>query len=283
MRTWWKNSVPSCPIHVIMGIMDLPKEDYSQFQEWYRAAAAYVGNYAQDPAVAATGVRAKQEMDGYLSEVISARRAYPHDDLISGMCTAEIDGVRMSDQEIVDFCSLLLAAGGETTERGIASTLSNLLTNPDQLALVRSDPRLLDAAFAEAIRLNPPTHIILRQLTEDVEMTGARIPEGAVVFCLVGAANRDDRRFQAPDTYNVRRGDLDVSRAFTAGANHLAFGAGRHFCVGAVLAKAEAEIGLEMLLDTLPDLRLVDGFVPVEDGLLTRAPRSLQTVFSPVT
>ena len=130
--------------------------------------------------------------------------------------------------------------------------------------------------------MNPPTHIILRQLTTDVEISETSIPAGSTVFCLIGAANRDPRRYARSEEFDVARDDLDMGRAFTAGANHMGFGAGRHFCVGAVLAKAEAEIGLRLLLETIPDLGYAPGFVPFEEGTLTRAPRSIRVVFTPV-
>jgi cytochrome P450 len=264
------------PIRVIMGMMNLPKADYRQFQIWYRAAAAYVGNYAGDPAVAEAGLRAKRELDEYLAKIVVARRAEPGTDLISAMCTAEIDETSMSDREILDFCSLLLAAGGETTERAIASALRNLLDHPDQLEQVRADPALIVPAFAESTRLNPPTHIILRRLTTDKTLSGVQVPSGATVFCLIGAANRDPRRYADAERFDPHRTDLDIARAFTAVAGHFSFGAGRHFCVGALLARKEAEIGLRMLLDTVREMAYVPGFVPVEEGTLTRAPRHLR-------
>ncbi|MFG1881931.1 cytochrome P450 [Micromonospora sp. NPDC049102] len=267
------------PIRVIMGIMDLPRQDYAMFQVWYRAAANYVGNYTQDPDVAEAGLRAKRELHKYLQEVIDARRAEPGADLMSSMCTATINDAALTDREILDFCSLLLAAGGETTERGLASTFRNLLDHPAQMTDVRTDPGLSLLAFAESLRLNPPTHILLRRLAATREIAGVSVPEGSTIFCLIGAANRDEDEFVDSEEFNLHRSEIDVSTAFSAGSNHLSFGAGRHFCVGAMLARAEAAIGIPALLRHFPVINYRDGFVPVEEGMLTRAPRSIQVTF----
>ncbi|QDY07994.1 cytochrome P450 [Micromonospora sp. HM134] len=269
------------PIRVIMGIMDLPRQDYAMFQVWYRAAADYVGNYTQDPDVAEAGLRAKRELDKYLQEVIDQRRAAPGDDLISSMCTATINDATLTDREILDFCSLLLAAGGETTERGLASTFRNLVDHPDQMDDVRADPELALRAFAESLRLNPPTHILLRRLLTSREISGVDVPAGATMFCLIGAANRDEDEFVDSERFDLHRTEIDVNTAFNAGSSHLSFGAGRHFCVGAMLARAEAAIGIPAVLRRFPVIRYRDGFVPVEEGMLTRAPRSLRMTLDP--
>jgi pulcherriminic acid synthase len=215
--------------------------------------------------------------------IIRERRENLGDDLLSTLCAAEVDGVRMSDEDIKAFCSLLLAAGGETTDKAIASILANLLANPDQLAAVRADRNLIPAAFAETLRHTPPVHMIMRQSATDVELTGGTIPAGATVTCLIGAANRDEQRFRDPDTFDIFREDLTTTSAFSAAADHLAFALGRHFCVGALLAKAEVEVGVNQLLDAMPDLRLADGFDPVEQGVFTRGPKALPVSFTPAT
>lgn len=271
------------PIRVITGIMNLPRQEYSTFQAWYRAAVDYVGNYAQDPNIAAAGLRAKRELDEYLQEVIDARRGAPGDDLISSMCTATVNDVALTDREILDFCSLLLVAGGETMERGLASTIKNLLDHPAQLKDVREQPDLVLRAFAESIRLNPPSHVLLRQLVSARDICGVSVPEGATIYCLIGAANRDEGEFVDSEEFNLHRAEIDERTAFSPNSSHLYFGAGRHFCVGAFLARAEAATGIPALLQRFPSIRYVHGFVPVEEGMLTRAPRSLPVTFSDLT
>ncbi|MEV6810082.1 cytochrome P450 [Streptomyces sp. NPDC051129] len=271
------------PVNVIADMLGLDKADHARFHGWYTAVIAFLGNLAGDPEVAAAGERTRVEFAEYMLPVIRERRANPGDDLLSTLCAAEVDGVRMSDEDIKAFCSLLLAAGGETTDKAIAGILANLLDNPDQLAAVRADRSLIPAAFAETLRYTPPVQMIMRQSATDVEVTGGTIPAGATVTCLIGAANRDERRFRDPDRFDIFRDDLATTSAFSAAAGHLAFALGRHFCVGALLAKAEVEVGLNQLLDAMPDLRLADGHDLVEQGVFTRGPKTLPVRFTPVT
>ncbi|MGW5772605.1 cytochrome P450 [Streptomyces longwoodensis] len=271
------------PVNVIADMLGLDKADHARFHGWYTAVIAFLGNLAGDPEVTAAGERTRVEFADYMIPVIKERRENPGDDLLSTLCAAEVDGVRMSDEDIKAFCSLLLAAGGETTDKAIAGILANLLTHPEQLAAVRADRSLIPAAFAETLRYTPPVHMIMRQSAVDVEVSGGTIPAGATVTCLIGAANRDERRFSHPDRFDIFREDLSTTSAFSAAADHLAFALGRHFCVGALLAKAEVETGVNHLLDAMPDLRLADGFDPVEQGVFTRGPQSLPVRFTPVT
>jgi pulcherriminic acid synthase len=271
------------PVNVIADMLGLDKADHSRFHRWYTAVIAFLGNLAGDPEVTAAGERTRVEFADYMIPIIQERRERPGQDLLSTLCAAEVDGVRMSDEDIKAFCSLLLAAGGETTDKAIASILANLLTHPEQLAAVRADRSLIPAAFAETLRYTPPVHMIMRQSAAAVEVSGGTIPAGATVTCLIGAANRDERRFSRPERFDIFRDDLSTTSAFSAAADHLAFALGRHFCVGALLAKAEVETGVNHLLDAMPDLRLADGFDPVEQGVFTRGPQSLPVRFTPVT
>ncbi|KUL76227.1 MULTISPECIES: cytochrome P450 [unclassified Streptomyces] len=271
------------PVNVIADMLGLDKADHARFHGWYTAVIAFLGNLSGDPEVTAAGERTRVEFAEYMIPIIQERREKPGDDLLSALCAAEVDGVRMSDEDIKAFCSLLLAAGGETTDKAIASILANLLAHPEQLAAVREDRSLIPSAFAETLRYTPPVHMIMRQSAVDVEVSGGTIPAGATVTCLIGAANRDERRYREPDRFDIFRDDLSTTSAFSAAADHLAFALGRHFCVGALLAKAEVEIGVDQLLDAMPDLRLADGFDPVEQGVFTRGPQSLPVRFTPVT
>jgi pulcherriminic acid synthase len=269
------------PVNVIADMLGLDKADHARFHGWYTAVIAFLGNLAGDAEVTAAGERTRVEFAEYMFPIIRERRDNPGDDLLSSLCTAEVDGVRMNDEDIKAFCSLLLAAGGETTDKAIASILANLLLHPAQLAAVREDRSLIAAAFAETLRYTPPVHMIMRQSATDVQVTGGTIPAGATVTCLIGAANRDEQRFREPDRFDIFRDDLTTTSAFSAAADHLAFALGRHFCVGALLAKAEVETGVNQLLDAMPDLRLADGFGPVEQGVFTRGPQALPVRFTP--
>ena len=270
------------PINVIVDMLGLDKAEHERFQRWYTSIIAFLGNLSQDADVTAAGLRTHDEFAEYLIPVIQRRRTELGDDLLSALCSAEVDGTSMSDEDIKAFCSLLLAAGGETTDKAIASMFANLLRHPDQLAAVRADRDLIPRAFAETLRYTPPVHMIMRQPAEDVTVAGGTVPAGSTVTCLIGAANRDPDRYEHPDAFDIFRDDLKVTTAFSAAADHVAFALGRHFCVGALLAEAEVVTGANQLLDAMPDLRLRPGFVPVEHGVFTRGPASLPVEFTPV-
>ncbi|WP_458247334.1 cytochrome P450 [Streptomyces sp. MAI_2237] len=271
------------PVNVIADMLGLDKADHPRFHRWYTSVIAFLGNLSGDPEVTAAGERTRVEFAEYMFPIIRERREKPGDDLLSALCAAEVDGVKMSDEDIKAFCSLLLAAGGETTDKAIASIFANLLLHPEQLAAVREDRSLIARAFAETLRYTPPVHMIMRQSAAEVELSGGTIPAGATVTCLIGAANRDENRYSEPDRFDIFREDLTSATAFSAAADHLAFALGRHFCVGALLAKAEVEIGVDQLLDAMPDMRLAEGYDPVEQGVFTRGPQSLPVRFTPVT
>ncbi|EST37363.1 cytochrome P450 [Streptomycetaceae bacterium MP113-05] len=270
------------PVNVIADMLGLDKADHDRFHRWYTAVIDFLGNLSGDAEVTARGERTRVEFAEYMFPVIAERRENPGDDLLSKLCAAEVDGVRMSDEDIKAFCSLLLAAGGETTDKAIAGIFANLLTHPEQLAAVREDRSLIPKAFAETLRYTPPVHMIMRQTATEVTLSGGTIPTGATVTCLIGAANRDELHYRDPDRFDILRDDLSTANAFSAAAGHLAFALGRHFCVGALLARAEVETGVGQLLDAMPDLRLADGFAPVEQGVFTRGPKSLPVTFTPV-
>ncbi|MFH9136172.1 cytochrome P450 [Streptomyces sp. NPDC017524] len=271
------------PVNVIADMLGLDKSDYERFHGWYTAVIAFLGNLSGDPEVTRAGERTRVEFAEYMLPIIRKRREEPGDDLLSTLCTAEVDGVRMGDEDIKAFCSLLLAAGGETTDKAIAGIFTNLLRHPEQLEAVRADRTLIPRAFAETLRYTPPVHMIMRKSATEVALGGGTVPAGSTVTCLIGAANRDEDRYRNPDVFDIFREDLTATNAFSAAADHLAFALGRHFCVGALLAKAEVEIGVGQLLDAMPDLRLADGFDPVERGVFTRGPQSLPVRFTPVS
>lgn len=269
------------PINVIVDMLGLDLADHDRFQRWYSSIMAFLSNLARDPDVMAAGELTRTELAAYMLPIIRRRRECPGDDLLSTLCLAEIDGDRMSDEEIKAFVSLLLTAGGETTDKAVSALVANLLAHPDQLTAVRADRGLIAAAFAETLRYTPPVHMIMRQPDQDVELSGGIVPAGSTVTCLIGAANRDPERYRDPDRFDIFRADLETTNAFSAAADHLAFAAGRHFCVGAMLAKTEVEVATNMLLDAMPGLRLADGFVPVERGIFTRGPARLALEFTP--
>lgn len=267
------------PINVIVDMLGLPTTDHALFHRWYTSIMAFLANLTQDAAVTERGLRTKGELEEYLLPRIEHRRATPGEDLLSTLCTAEIDGARMSAHEIKAFVSLLLVAGGETTDKAIANMMVNLVGHPHQMRMVRADRSLIAAALAETLRYSPPVQMIMRQPAEDVELSGGTVPAGATVICLIAAANRDPRQYTAPEFFDITREDLDFGKAYTAAANHTGFALGRHFCVGAMLARTEVEVAFNALLDAMEDIELAEPVQP--RGLFTRAPARLQLRFRP--
>jgi pulcherriminic acid synthase len=229
----------------------------------------------------AWGERTKREYPEYILPIIAERRKNLGSDLISRLCTTDVDGAMLSDEQIKALVGLLLIAGGETTDKALACAIRNLLEHPDQLAQVRADPSLATRAIAESLRFSPPVQIILRTATHDVEVAGGVISSGSTVGCVNGAANRDERRFEDPDVFDIHRSDLTVDQAFSGAADHVAFALGRHFCVGSLLAKREMETALTLIFEAMPDARFAEGFVPRDIGLFTRGPQALWLEFTP--
>ena len=266
------------PIDVIAEMLGLPKERHADLRRWYLSVVAFLSNLSGDPEVHANGLRTRAELEAYVYPLIAERRRGTGRDLISLLAQSEVDGQPLPDHEVKAFVSLLLTAGGETTDKAFASAVRNLLTHPAEAAKVRADLDLVPAVIAETLRYSPPTHMTMREVSEDVVVRDTRIPKGARVIILNGSANRDERRFAEPDRFVVGRPDVDVRTAFSAAADHVAFGGGRHFCVGAQLARTELDIGLRTLLTRYPGLRLADGHVPREVGTKTRGLRELLVV-----
>ncbi|MGI9625088.1 MAG: cytochrome P450 [Acidimicrobiales bacterium] len=268
------------PINVIVDMLGLDKSDHERFQKWYHSIMEFLSNLSGDEEVMAAGLQTKEELESYMLPIIAERRANPGEDLLSTLCTAVIDGEQMTDIEIKAFVSLLLVAGGETTDKAMANMMMNLIANPDQLQAVRDDRSLVENAFAETLRHSPPVQMIMRQPAEDVVFEGVTVPEGSTLTCLIAGANRDPRHYSDPDTFNIFRDDLDASKAFSGAANHTGFALGRHFCIGAMLSKAEVEIATNQLLDAMDDIEFVGG-PPTPVGVFTRAPQTMPLAFTP--
>jgi pulcherriminic acid synthase len=263
------------PVLVIVGMLGLDKADEPHFLRWYRTFVDFIADLGRTPEITAAAFRTKEEITAHLLPIIAHKRQHPADDMLSAMCHSTIDGVRMSDDEIKAFVSLLITAGGESTDKMLSLMLRNLLQHPEQLEAVRSDRSLIDAAFAESMRFSPVTHRLMRITDREVTLPSGTIPAGSQVILLLGAAQHDERHFNEPHRFNIFRQDLDVHKAYTPAANHIAFGMGRHFCVGAMLARAEIQVAFNQLLDLAPKLRPAYNQPPQEHGLFTRGLASL--------
>lgn len=266
------------PISVIMAMLDLPREDEKRFLGWYNRMMAFLGNLENDQAIHDSGIAARVELREYLAPIIAARRESPGTDLISTLAAAEIEGERLSDEEVATHTTQLLNAGAETTDKTFGSVFRHLLMNRELFERVRDDRSLVTPAISETLRVTPPSQMNARVLSEDVEVAGTTIPSGSTVHLVMASANRDERRFKDSERFDPLREDFNHEKAFSGSGEHFAFGFGIHACAGAQLAKKELEIGVNALLDKFPDMRLADGFVPVETGVKFRAPLELRVV-----
>jgi len=253
------------PMRVIAGILGVPLSDLDQFMRW--AEAVNLG-----PTAPEKGLAASRAMREYLRPIVEDRRTRPRDDLISDLLQAEIDGERLDDANLYGFLMLLLPAGAETTFRVMGNCLFALLTHPHDLERVRADRALLPEAIEETLRWETSVTMITRVATRDTEIAGVPIESGAVVNLLNGSANRDETRFDHSADWDLDRPDK----------RHLAFGWGRHLCLGMHLARLELRAGIGAILDRLPDLRL-DPAAPRPSirGLAFRGPAALPVVYRP--
>ena len=253
------------PVRVIARILGLPEADWPRFLRLSTELIAVMRNW--DRAVAAS-----QELRGYFAEIIADRRRHTRDDLVSQLIAAEVDGHRLSDDEIYPFLLLLLPAGAETTYRSSSNLLFGLLSDPAQLDAVRADRGLVPQAIEEALRWETPLLTVARTATQDVELGGVSIPEGGFVAVSLGAANRDPRRYPDPDVFDILREDKQ----------HISFGDGAHKCLGMHLARLEMRVLLNAVLDRLPGLRLDPAAEdPHIHGLIFRSPPNLPVRFDP--
>ncbi len=231
------------PITVIAEMLGVPGSDQTRFQEWSDAIVTPVFEEEEMERVFAQ----MGDFAAYLTEFFASRRADPQDDLVSALLAARDEEDALTEAELFGTVVLLIVAGHETTVGLIGNAVVSLLANPDQLERVRADSSLLPGAIEEVLRYEGPVERALnRWAATDVEFGGHTIRRGELVIAILNAADRDAERFPEPDR-------LDVCRADT---KHLAFGRGSHYCLGAPLARLEAEIALETLFRRLPGLRL---------------------------
>ncbi|MBI1180003.1 MAG: cytochrome P450 [Alphaproteobacteria bacterium] len=253
------------PLNVILDVLDLPQEAHEMFHDWYPAMMNGING---GPQLRLEGQKANAEYHAYLDPLIDARARDPGDDLLSRLSVAEVDGARMTKEEIKSFASLILVAGAETTDKAIANLWYQLLANPDQWEAVERDPELLDRAFSEMMRIHGPAGMQTRRAVRDVALHGETIHAGDYVHLSLYGANRDDRVFKDPDRFDLFRDDLYFGKELRSGfheggvAGHLGFGLGAHFCVGYQLARAESVIGTKMLMEVIRNPRFKPGTNP---------------------
>jgi cytochrome P450 len=254
------------PAKVIAELLGVPSEDWNIFQRWARVDSSDTAISRQE-----AGRSMREEMFNYFSVLLEERRRAPREDLISSLSVAEVDGERLSEPELLSFCTLLLAAGPETTKNLIANAIVCLTDHPASMERLIREPALMPTAIEEVLRYLPPVWFLFRQTRADVELAGQHIPANQLVLAWTASANRDPARFPDPDRFDIER---EPNR-------HLAFGHGIHFCVGAPLARLEARIALPMMLQQLKDIQRVEGVpIMVRSGIVFVI-RSLPVTFQP--
>jgi cytochrome P450 len=226
------------PMRVIAHIIGVPIDDHAAF---HRMALDLI-SIADDPE---RGLVASQELVAFLQPLVDRRRAEPADDLLSKLVHAEIDGHRLSDEEVLSFLRLLLPAGADTTYRLTGTVLWVLLHDEELLARVLADRSLLEGVIQEVLRWESPVQLVSRETTRPAQIAGVEIPASMIVSACIGAANRDPAKFERPDVFDIDRDNDD----------HLGFGFGRHFCAGSHLARLETKTAVNALLDRLKNLR----------------------------
>lgn len=261
------------PLIVTARIMGLP--DAPNFRDWYDAiVAAGASNLRGDEAVAARGAAARSNLAAWLTPIIADRRDHPRDDLLTDLCTLEWEGRRLETEEVVSFCSFILAAGVETTDRALSNLLKYLITHRADWEAIAHEPSLLPAACAEILRWAPPVHAISRGVTAPTEIHGVAIEAGARVLAVLAAANRDERHFVDAERFDRSRFVDNPRREFTPRSSILPFGAGTHHCTGSLLALQEMIIAMETLLAHVEWIEFEHG-VPEDVGYVLRSPTEL--------
>lgn len=228
------------PMDVISTMLGVADEDQDMLREW---SDRLLHREPGESSVPRAGMEAAASMIRYFAAEVARRRRQPGDDLVSALLAAEIDGERLSDEEIMGFCFLLVIAGNETTTKMLGNAVVLLCRHPDQRALLVAEPRRIADAVEEVVRYDNSTQMLARTLARDVTLHGQAMRAGQRLLLLVGSANRDERAIERADVFDLRRPPVA----------HLAFGIGIHVCLGASLARLEGRVALEEVHRRMPD------------------------------
>jgi cytochrome P450 len=251
------------PVRIIAALLGLPEGDVPEF---HRLGIDLLGFRADMDCA----LRASAQLRDYFVGIVGDRRRSPRDDMVTVLAEAEIDGVRLTDEQIIGFMRNLLPAGAETTSRSTASLAFGLLTHADQLAAVLADRSLLAQAIEEGIRWETPLLNFIREVTHDIEFGGLQIPAGSTMAVNLGSANHDETRWDNPESFDI----------FRERKPHIGFGHGAHVCIGMHLARLESTKVFNTLFDRLPGLRLdPDADEPYIAGMYFRSPPRLDVVW----
>jgi cytochrome P450 len=232
------------PVIIIAEMLGIPSEDREQFKRWSDDMAKNVGMSNLDDQ--RTGRNAQRELREYLVPILQERRREPREDLLSALVAAEDEGDKLSLMEVHATIALLLVAGNETTTNLIGNGLLALMQHRDQFERLRAHPEMIGTAVEEMLRYDSPVQGTSRFTLKDTEVNGHPVKAGQQVFLMIGAANRDPEQFADPEAFDIGREDN----------RHLSFGNGIHYCLGAPLARIEAPVALNALVQRFPNIRL---------------------------
>lgn len=249
----------------ISALLGLPLADINRLKTWSDEFTSFMGTGTVEPTAVETSLRAYLAARVWLLEIIEEHRATRPDDLITSLLSAGEDGDALSDEEVVAMCFLLMVGGHQTTTNLIGNTVLLLLRNTEQMHRLREEPTLLKNAIEESLRYEAPFQQGWRVSSEDIELGGRHIRRGQMVRYMIGAANRDPNRFEEPDRFEIGRPSI----------KHLTFGSGIHACLGAPLARLEAEIALSELFARFPEISLVNSKPDWNPDRIARGLRSL--------
>jgi cytochrome P450 len=254
------------PTRVISRLLGLPDEDLPWFRKRAVELISYHVKYKR-------AFEASAALKDYFLQQIEQRRSKPTEDIIGDLVTAEIDGEKLSDEAIYSFLRLLLPAGLETTYRSSGNLLFLLLTHPEQFRALQADRELMSAAIEEGLRYETPLTTVQRYATEETDLEGVTVAQGAVIDVCIGSANRDEGRWERSEEFDIHRKHVP----------HISFAAGEHTCMGLHLARMETRVALECLLDRLDNIELRTDDDPHIHGQPFRSPTALPVTFDPVS
>jgi pimeloyl-[acyl-carrier protein] synthase len=239
-------------VMVIAEMLGIPPERYETFKQWSDTIIAGDNNIPGTP-IPPEIISARNSLRDYFTEEIEKRKRRPGPDLVSALVAAHQESEALTAGELLNFVVLLLLAGNETTTNLIGNGMLALGRHPEQMAALRREPALLPGAIEEMLRYDGPVQSTVRHAREALEFGGAQLEGGTFVFVILAAANRDPAHFERPDEFDITRAPVD----------HLAFGEGIHYCIGAPLARLEGQAAIGMALEKFPELGLKDPAAPV--------------------
>ncbi len=257
------------PVTVIAEMLGVPLEDRDTFREWSNALAGTLDLTGGETRIWDDAADAAVEFDRYFRALTEKRRADPQDDLLSALIQAEEAGDRLTEDELISTCILLLIAGHETTVNLIGNGMKALLQNADQHQKLKDHPELMKSAIEEMLRYDSPVQMTSRWVLEDIEVDGNKFKTGHQVAVMFAAANRDPDRFDNPDQFDITRENN----------KHLSFGNGIHFCLGAPLARLEAQIAIDALIRRMPQMQLATDDFEYRKTYILRGLTSLPVTF----